>query len=131
MGKSIERYLNAISASKCHQSFGDGYKFAKLDFKNKLPKPYEHLIIYDNAKTFNIYDVDVVENVDYKKGYNQALKDVHKLMREKGYDVSHEDEQGLLPVINDVIYKLRKSGFSHDQICDMLCIKSEEYKRYV
>ena len=126
-----EKYLKAVSNSKCHQSFGDGYNFAKLDFKNQLPKPYEHLIIYDNARTFNIYDIDTIENVDYKKGYNAALRDIHKLMRNKRYDISHESEQGLLPVINDVIYKLKKSGFSQGQICDMLGIKSEEYKRYV
>ena len=126
-----EKYLKAMSNSKCHQSFGNGYNFAKLDFKDQLPRPYEHLIIYGNDKTFNIYDVDITENVDYKKGYNAALRDVYKLMVGKGYDISHEDEQGLLPVINDVIYKLKKSGFSHEQICNMLGIKSEEYKRYI
>lgn len=126
-----DRYLKAISKVECKASFGAGYNFAKSDFVDLLPENYELTLITDNTTTVNIYDIDPVINTDFKKGFNHCLKIIKGIMQDKGYKIESNYVSKHLHVVNHLIYSMKETGITSDEICQIFGITSEDLKRRI
>lgn len=106
-----DRYLKAISNTKCKASFGDGYSFAKSDFVDLLPESYELTLVTGNTTAINLYNIDKVINTDFKKGFNHCLNMIKDILQDKGYKIESNYVSKHLHVVNHLIYSMKKSWY--------------------